>query len=109
MPNVRALVLNAFESSGRDAGWELLWVCNERDTEPPKFSGPHSVVLPLWGEAHPRGSRSNSDAPWWDTRGDRGTVPSQQESQAFGFLQTISAEGGHFVSRFWFETGMKNE
>ena len=21
------------------------------------------------GEAHPRGSRSNSDAPWWDTRG----------------------------------------
>jgi RNA polymerase sigma-70 factor (ECF subfamily) len=29
------------------------------------FNGP-----PLFrGEAHPRGSRSDSDAPWWDTRG----------------------------------------
>ena len=27
------------------------------------------MVLPLRGEAHPRGSRSDSDAPWWDTRG----------------------------------------
>jgi hypothetical protein len=28
------------------------------------------VVLPVFrGEAHPRGSRSNLDAPWWDTRG----------------------------------------
>src|SRR5580692_510117 len=24
---------------------------------------------PFEGEAHPRGSRSNLDAPWWDTRG----------------------------------------
>jgi RNA polymerase sigma-70 factor (ECF subfamily) len=27
------------------------------------------MVLPFKGEAHPRGSRSDSDAPWWDTRG----------------------------------------
>ncbi len=89
-----ALVLKGFESSGRDTGLERLWVSNERDTEPPNF-----LVLPGLGEAHPRGSRSDSDAPWWDTRGDRGTVPSQQDAQEYdGFLQRNSAGGRHFVS-----------
>src|ERR1700723_3429874 len=64
MPSGGALVLNAFDSNRGDAGWERLRACNERDTEPP-----YSVVLPGMGEAHPRGSRSDSDAPWWDTRG----------------------------------------
>ena len=36
---------------------------------------------------------------------DRGTVPSQQDAQAIGFLQPNSAEGWEFVSRFWFKTG----
>src|SRR5580704_11968083 len=103
MPSVRALVLNAFESSGRDAGWEMPWVSNERNTKPP-----NSVVLPVSGGGASSWVQVQLGCALVGQAGDRGTVPSQQESQAFGFLQTISAEGGHFVSRFWFETGMKN-
>src|SRR5580692_10675455 len=49
---------------------------------------------PVRGEAHPRGSRSNSDAPWWDTRGTGESSLRRRTPKLPGSYNRIVREGG---------------
>jgi|GEM_PF-310357 len=50
---------------------------------------------PSKGEAHPRGSRSDSDAPWWDTRGTgEPSLRSRTPKYSMGSYNPIVKEGG---------------
>ncbi len=68
------------------------------------------MVLPvLGGEAHPRGSRSDLDAPWWDTRGTgEPSLRSRTPKSYDGFLQPISAGRACFVSRLQSKIGKES-
>jgi len=50
---------------------------------------------PDWGEAHPRGSRSDSDAPWWDTRGTgEPSLRSRTPKSTMGSYAPVVQEAG---------------
>src|SRR5271167_3207969 len=50
---------------------------------------------PSKGEAHPRGSRSDSDAPWWDTRGTgEPSLRSRTPKYSMGSYNPVVKEAG---------------
>src|SRR5271163_3420787 len=54
---------------------------------------------PLRGEAHPRGSRSDSDAPWWDTRGTGEPSLRSRTPKLLGSYKRIVREAGDSFHR----------